>query len=59
MLMKTQTRLEPQSRRHLPTGWNAQTEDAGKGRKHESFEGFGQGCDRRTMARALRLDSKR
>ena len=57
--MKIQPRIEPQPRRHLPTGWTAQNEDNGKGRKHESFEGFGYGCDRRSMARALRLDSKR
>ena len=57
--MKTQPRTETQPRRTPPTGWTAQTDDAGKGRKHESFEGFGYGCDRRSMARALRLDSKR
>ena len=57
--MKTQPRTETQPRRTPPTGWTAQTDDAGKGRKHESFEGFGYGCDRRPMARALRMDSKR
>ncbi len=57
--MKTQHRTETQQRRMPPLGMNAQTEDGGKGRKHEAFEGFGLGCDRRSMARALRLDSKR
>ncbi len=57
--MKIQHRTETQPRRMPPQGWNAQTEDGGKGRKHEAFEGVGLGCDRRTMVRALRLDSKR
>ena len=57
--MKTQHRTETQQRRMPPLGMNTQTEDGGKGRKHEAFEGFGLGCDRRSMARALRLDSKR
>ncbi|MBV8503018.1 MAG: hypothetical protein JO006_15040 [Paucibacter sp.] len=57
--MKTQPRNETQPRRVPPTGWNAQTDDGGKGRKHESFEGIGYGCDRRPMSRAMRMDSKR
>ena len=57
--MKIQTRIETQPRRIPPLGVNAHTEDGGKGRKHEAFEGFAVGCDRRSMARALRLDSKR
>ncbi|HEY4082212.1 MAG TPA: hypothetical protein VGM81_16095 [Burkholderiaceae bacterium] len=57
--MKIQHRTEQQPRRQPPMGWNAQADDSDKGRKHEAFEGNGYGCDRRSMARALRLDSKR
>jgi len=57
--MKIQHRTETQPRRMPQLGANAQTADGGKGRKHEAFEGFAVGCDRRSMDRALRLDSKR
>ena len=52
--MKTQTQSASPARRLPPPDWNAD-----KGRKHEAFDNAGVGCDRRSMARAMRLDRKR
>ena len=54
-MMKFQTRTESQPRR-LPMPELAQHD---KGRKHEAFEVASLGCDRRSVARALRFDRKR
>lgn len=53
-MMKSQSRTESQPRRlSIP-------DLAGdKGRKHEAFEVPSLGCDRRSVARALRFDRKR
>lgn len=52
-MMKSQSRTESQPRR-LP-----QELLNDKGRKHEAFEVASLGCDRRSVARALRFDRKR
>lgn len=52
--MKSQQRTEQQPRRVPMPEW--QTD---KGRKHEAFESGSIGCDRRSLARALRFDRKR
>jgi len=54
--MKNQTHSAAAVRRLLPPEWNGATAD--KGRKHEAFNAA-IGSDRRTMARAMRLDRKR
>lgn len=54
--MKNQTHSATTARRLLPPEWNGGTAD--KGRKHEAFNAA-IGSDRRSMARALRLDRKR
>ncbi|QPF76301.1 hypothetical protein G8A07_27465 [Roseateles sp. DAIF2] len=53
--MKSQHRTEPQPRRQPLPDWNPDN----KGRKHEAFEAVSLGCDRRSLARALRFDRKR
>ena len=58
--MKTQQHSEQQQRR-IP-GPDSQGEISGqgdKGRKHEAFEAGNFGCDRRSVARAMRFDRKR
>lgn len=54
MMMKSQHRTEPQPRRIPMPEWNTD-----KGRKHEAFESGSLGCDRRSLARAMRFDRKR
>ncbi|MBV8603368.1 MAG: hypothetical protein JO224_01660 [Pelomonas sp.] len=51
--MKNQTHSASGTRRLPPPEWNGD-----KGRKHEAFNAA-VGSDRRTMARAMRLDRKR
>lgn len=58
MMMKTQQQSEPQQPRRSP-GNDGQTAQIDKGRKHEAFESGSFGCDRRSLARALRFDRKR
>jgi hypothetical protein len=53
-MMKSQSRTESQPRRLPMPEWNSD-----KGRKHEAFEVGSVGCDRRSLARALRFDRKR
>ncbi len=56
--MKSQHRTEPQPRR-IPMP-EMISDMADKGRKHEAFEsGNSFGCDRRSLARAMRFDRKR
>ena len=58
--MKSQHRTEPQPRR-MPMP-ELLTDVADKGRKHEAFESGSSllfGCDRRSLARAMRFDRKR
>jgi hypothetical protein len=52
--MKVQQRSEAQTRRIPVPELNGD-----KGRKHEAFELGNFGCDRRSLARAMRLDRKR
>ncbi|MDN3543268.1 MAG: hypothetical protein ACK4S6_02890 [Roseateles asaccharophilus] len=54
-MMKSQFRTEPQPRRLPLPEWHCDN----KGRKHEAFETASLGCDRRSLARALRFDRKR
>jgi len=53
-MLKSQQHNEAQPRRMPVPEWNAD-----KGRKHEAFETASLGCDRRSVARALRFDRKR
>ncbi|UXH78337.1 hypothetical protein [Roseateles amylovorans] len=53
-MMKSQSRTESQPRRMPMPELNSD-----KGRKHEAFEVASLGCDRRSVARALRFDRKR
>ena len=52
--MKIQQRTEQQPRRAPMPESNID-----KGRKHEAFESGSFGCDRRSLARAMRFDRKR
>ncbi|MBV8124106.1 MAG: hypothetical protein JOY60_01490 [Burkholderiaceae bacterium] len=53
-MLKSQNRTESQAPR-VPM-----VEDQmDKGRKHEAFESWALGCDRRSQARAIRYDRKR
>jgi hypothetical protein len=53
-MMKSHSRTESQTRRAPLPEWQND-----KGRKHEAFEVASLGCDRRSVARALRFDRKR
>ena len=51
-MMKSQLRTDTQTRRAPLPEWQND-----KGRKHEAFEVASLGCDRRSVARALRVHS--
>jgi len=53
-MMKSQQQSEQQPRR-MPQPES----QLDKGRKHEAFESGSFGCDRRSLARAIRFDRKR
>jgi hypothetical protein len=58
--MKTQQHSEQQQRRiPCPDSQGGISGQGDKGRKHEAFESGNFGCDRRSVARAMRFDRKR